>query len=79
MTNFEVRMEEEPSIDDEAERQAKVDAFANSKHAMSIDVNAKTETFNCELKVTNIKKITNIKYEVKLDGNDEVAANLRGC
>jgi hypothetical protein len=79
MENFEMRMGEETSIYNRAERQAMINAFANSKYAMRINVNNKSETFNCELKVTDIKKITDIKWEVKLDGNDELGkSSLEG-
>jgi hypothetical protein len=75
MSNFEMRMEEWPSVYDEAGRQAMLSTFMNRVYTMVINVKDQTEKFYCQLKVTDLKKITDIKYEIKLTGSDEVGTS----
>ena len=75
MNNFDARMEEWPSIYDSHSKQNMIDAFMSRKYTMVINVKDQKEKFYCQIKVTDLKRINDNKFEVKMTGSDEVGTS----
>ena len=75
MKEFDARMEAYPSVYDMQVRQSMIDAFMTRKYTMVINVKDQVEKFYCQLKVTDLNKINDNKFEIKLTGSDEVGTS----
>ena len=75
MSSFEARMEEWPSIYPIPTRSAMIDAFMSRSYTMVINVKDQAEKFYCQLKVTDLKRINDTKFEIKMNGSDEVGTS----
>lgn len=70
MSDFEMRMEEWPSTLSPEIRQNMLDSFMTRSYKMLIKVKNQSEDFVCSLKVTDLKKETDYKYQIKFTGKD---------
>lgn len=51
-------------------RQAMIDAFMSRSYTMVINVKDQTEKFYCQVKVVDLKRINENKFEIKMTGSD---------
>ena len=75
MNDYEARMEQYPSIYDINVRQNMINAFMNRKYTMVINIKDQQERFFCQVKVTDLKRINDTKFEIKMTGSDEVGTS----
>ena len=52
-----------------------INAFMSKKYTMVIKTRNQKEQFNCQIKVTDLKRINCNKFEVKMKGIDEVGTS----
>ena len=75
MKEFDGRMQAYPSVYDMQVRQSMIDAFMARKYTMVINVKDQTQKFYCQLTVTDLNRINDNKFEIKLKGSDEVGTS----
>lgn len=75
MKAFEAKVEEWPSVLDEQQRGAMLDAFMKRSYTMVINVRDKAEKFYCQIKVLDLKRENDYKYTISMSGSDEVGTS----
>ena len=75
MNDFEARMQEWPSTYDMQTRQQMIDAFMSRSYTMVINIKDQAEKFYCQVKVIDLKRINDNKFEIKMTGSDEVGTS----